>query len=37
MEGIAKKLAAYVTLGISMIGYEEVLGLNVGADENNKY
>ena len=36
-EGIVKKLAAYVALGINMEGYKEVLGLYVGANEGSKY
>ena len=36
-EGIIKKLAAYVALGINMEGYKEVLGLYIGANESSKY
>ena len=36
-EGIVKKLAAYVALGINMEGYKEVLGLYIGANESSKY
>jgi transposase-like protein len=36
-EGIVKKLAAYVVLGVNMDGYKEVIGLYVGANESSKY
>jgi transposase-like protein len=36
-DGIVKKLAAYVVLGVNMEGYKEVLGLYVGANESSKY
>ena len=36
-EGIIKKLAAYVALGIDMDGKKDVLGLYVGANESSKY
>ena len=36
-EGIVKKLAAYVALGIDMEGYKDVLGLYIGANESSKY
>ena len=36
-EGIIKKLAAYVALGIDMEGQKDVLGLYVGANESSKY
>ena len=36
-EGIIRKLAAYVALGINMEGYKEVLGLYIGANESSKY
>ena len=36
-EGIIKKLAAYVALGIDMDGRKDVLGLYVGANESSKY
>ena len=36
-DGIIKKLAAYVVLGINMDGYKEVLGLYIGANESSKY
>jgi len=36
-DGIIKKLAAYVVLGVNMDGYKEVLGLYVGANESSKY
>jgi len=36
-EGIVKKLAAYVALGINMEGHKEVLGLYIGANESSKY
>ena len=36
-EGLVKKLAAYVALGINMEGYKEVLGLYIGANESSKY
>ena len=36
-DGIVKKLAAYVVLGINIDGYKEVLGLYVGASESSKY
>ena len=36
-EGIVKKLAVYVVLGINMAGSKEVLGLYVGCNESSKY
>ena len=36
-EGLIKKLAAYVVLGVNIEGYKEVLGLYVGANESGKY
>ena len=36
-DGIIKKLAVYVVLGINMDGIKEVLGLYVGANESSKY
>jgi len=36
-EGIVKKVAVYVVLGINMAGIKEVLGLYVGANESSKY
>jgi transposase-like protein len=36
-EGIVKKLAAYVVLGIDREGYKEVLGLYIGENESSKY
>ena len=37
MDGIIKKLAAYVVLGINMDGRKEVLGLYIGVNESSKY
>jgi transposase-like protein len=36
-DGIIKKLAVYVVLGINMEGHKEVLGLYVGGNESSKY
>ena len=36
-EGVIKKLAVYVVLGINMDGIKEVLGLYVGGNESSKY
>jgi len=36
-EGLVKKLAVYVVLGINMAGIKEVLGLYVGGNESSKY
>ena len=36
-EGIVKKLAAYVVLGIDLEGHKDVLGLYIGANESSKY
>jgi len=36
-EGIIKKLAAYVALGIDMEGHKDVLGLYIGTNESSKY
>jgi len=36
-EGIIRKLAAYVILGINQEGFKEVLGLYVGENESSKY
>lgn len=36
-EGIVKKLAAYVVLGINLEGIKEVLGLYIGQNESSKY
>ena len=36
-EGIVKKLAAYVALGINIEGRKDVLGLYVGTNESSKY
>jgi len=36
-DGIVKKLAAYVALGVNMDGHKEVLGLYIGANESSKY
>jgi len=36
-DGVVKKLAAYVALGVNMDGYKEVLGLYIGANESSKY
>jgi transposase-like protein len=36
-DGIVKKLAAYVALGIDMEGRKDVLGLYVGTNESSKY
>jgi len=36
-DGIVKKLAAYVALGVDMEGYKDVLGLYIGANESSKY
>jgi len=36
-EGIIKKLAAYVALGIDMDGHKDVLGLYIGSNESSKY
>ena len=36
-EGVVKKLAAYVVLGINIDGYKEVLGLYIGTNESSKY
>ena len=36
-EGIVKKLAAYVVLGVSLEGRKEVLGLYIGTNESSKY
>ncbi|TCL57154.1 mutator family transposase [Kineothrix alysoides] len=35
--GVIKKLAAYVILGISVAGKKEVLSINVGDNESAKY
>lgn len=35
--GIVKKLAAYVTLGISKDGYKEVLSVEIGTNESSEY
>ena len=35
--GIIKKLAAYVILGINKDGYKEVLSIEIGDNESNKY
>jgi transposase-like protein len=37
IEGIVKKVAVYVVLGINMDGIKEVLGLYVGTNESSKY
>jgi transposase-like protein len=37
IDGIVKKAAVYVVLGINMDGYKEVLGLYVGTNESSKY
>jgi transposase-like protein len=36
-DGVVKKLAAYVVLGVNQDGHKEVLGLYVGANESSKY
>ena len=36
-DGIIKKLAVYVVLGVNMNGMKEVLGLYVGGNESSKY
>ena len=36
-DGIVKKLAAYVALGVDMEGYKDVIGLYIGANESSKY
>ena len=36
-EGIIRKLASYVVLGINMEGHKEVLGLYIGMNESSKY
>ena len=36
-DGIVKKLAAYVVLGINLEGIKEVLGLYIGQNESSKY
>ena len=36
-EGIVKKLAAYVALGINLEGRKDVLGLYIGTNESSKY
>jgi len=36
-EGVVRKVAAYVVLGVNMDGYKEVLGLYVGSNESSKY
>jgi len=36
-DGIIRKLAAYVVIGVSMDGFKEVLGLYVGSNESSKY
>jgi transposase-like protein len=36
-DGIIKKLAAYVVLGINHDGFKEVLGLYIGENESSKY
>jgi len=36
-EGLIKKLAAYVVLGINQEGFKEVLGLYIGTNESSKY
>lgn len=36
-DGIIRKLAAYVVLGINDEGYKEVLGLYIGENESSKY
>jgi transposase-like protein len=37
IDGIVKKIAVYVILGINMDGFKEVLGLYVGTNESSKY
>ena len=37
LEGIVKKAAVYVVLGINMDGHKEVLGLYIGTNESAKY
>jgi len=37
IEGIVRKLAAYVALGVNIDGYKEVLGLYIGTNESSKY
>ena len=36
-EGVIRKLAAYVILGISTSGMKEVLTINIGDNESSKY
>jgi transposase-like protein len=36
-DGIVKKLAAYIVLGINDEGHKEVLSINVGENESSKY
>ncbi len=36
-DGVVKKLAAYVVLGINLEGIKDVLGIYVGQTENSKY
>ncbi|MDR1828302.1 MAG: IS256 family transposase [Methylobacteriaceae bacterium] len=36
-EGVVRKLAAYVVLGVNCDGYKDVLGIYVGANESAKY
>lgn len=36
-EGVIRKLAAYVILGLNADGYKEVLTIGVGEDESSKY
>lgn len=36
-EGVVKKLAAYVILGINNEGYKDVLGIYIGQNESSKY
>jgi len=36
-DGIVKKRAVYVVLGINMDGFKEVLGLYIGGNESSKY
>jgi len=36
-DGVTRKLAAYVVIGVNMDGFKEVLGLYVGANESSKY
>jgi transposase-like protein len=37
IEGIIRKIAVYVVLGINMEGRKEVLGIYIGANESSKY